>query len=161
MAQRQKGHIYGLKTNKGVASLQLAEEPETPTSLQLTRVCDGFLEGEYTDEDILRIVRRPERFFLETPLRAIGPRSRVYREFFAFDRPFALPDGLELPKYQRGFVVRSDGSVQWYKKRRGGRDRRFVTVLTKVFLQLSPDSCWSLPDLREFLESGKAISDYV
>ena len=96
MAQRQKGHIYGLKTNKGVAILQLAEEPETPTSLQLTRVCDGFLEGEYTDEDILRIVRRPERFFLETPLRAIGPRSRVYREFFAFDRPFALPDGLEV-----------------------------------------------------------------
>ena len=92
MAQRQKGHIYGLKTKKGVAILQLAEEPETPTSLQLTRVCDGFLEGEYTDADILRIVRRPERFFLETPLRAIGPRSRVYREFFAFDRPFALPD---------------------------------------------------------------------
>ena len=76
-------------------------------------------------------------------------------------RPFALPEGVELPKYQRGFVVRSDGSVQWYKKRRGGRDRRFVAVLTKAFLQLSPDSCWSLPDLREFLESGKAISDYV
>ena len=35
------------------------------------------------------------------------------------------------------------------------------TAETKAFLQLSPDSCWSLPDLREFLESGKAISDYV
>ena len=125
MTQRQKGHIYGLKTKNGIAILQLSEEPETPTSLQLTRVCDGFLEGEYTDEDILRIVRRPERFFLETPLRAIGPRSRVYREFFAFDRPFALPDGLELPKYQRGFVVRSDGSVQWYKKA-PGRPRQKV-----------------------------------
>ena len=38
--------------------------------------------------------------------------------------------------------------------------RLYVRALTKGFLRLSPDSVWSLPDLREFLEAGQRIEDY-
>ena len=155
------GHIYGLITQKGIAILQLAEAPETPTSLQLTRICDGFLSETYTDDDISHIVRKKELFFLETPLRIIRPGSKLYKQFLAFDRPFPLPTGIRLPREQRGFAVLNDGTVKWYKKRRGSNDRKFVTRLTPGFLRLSPDNCWSLPDLCAFLESGKSISEYV
>ncbi len=96
------GHIYGLIIQKGIAILQLAEAPETPTSLQLTRICAGFLRETYTDDDISRIVRKRELFFLETPLRIIRPGSKLYKQFFAFDRPFPLPAGVRLPRKQRG-----------------------------------------------------------
>ena len=154
------GHVYGLKTNKGIAILQLAEEPDSPTSLQQTRICDGFLNGDYTDGDIARIVQRKELFFLDTPLRILSPRSRLYREYFAFDTPLALPETVVLPKFHRGYTVLKDGTVKWYKKRRGSNYRAFVAELTPDFLELSPDQCWSLPDLRGFLETGKTISDY-
>lgn len=156
-----KGHVYGLSTRKGIAILQLAEEPETPTSLQLTRVCDGFLNKSYSDDDISRVVCKKELFFLDTPLRIIKSRSKLYKQFFAFDKPFSLPDGICLPQEQRGFTVLNDGTVKWYKKHRGSNYREFVTELTPDFLCLSPDNCWSLPDLREFLESGKSISEYI
>ena len=154
------GHVYGLKTNKGIAILQLAEEPDSPTALQQTRICDGFLNGDYTDGDIARIVQRKELFFLDTPLRILSPRSRLYREYFAFDTPLALPETVVLPKFQRGYTVLKDGTVKWYKKRRGSNYRAFVAELTPDFLERSPDQCWSLPDLRGFLETGKTISDY-
>lgn len=154
------GHVFGLKTKKGVALLQLAEEPETPTSLQLMRVCDGFLNAPYNEEEIARIIQRKELFFLNTPLRSVGPRSAVYKEYFAFDMPFPLPEDVRLPEVLRGFTVLNDGTVKWYKKRRKSNFREFVRALTPDFWQLSPEECWSLPDLCEFLESGKAISDY-
>lgn len=156
-----KGHIYGLNTRKGIAILQLAEEPETPTSLQLTRICDGFLNKPYSDEDILHIVCKKELFFLDTSLRIIKPRSKLYKQFFAFDKPFTLPVEICLPQVQRGFSVLNDGTIRWYKKRRGSNYREFITELTPDFLRLSPDNCWSLPDLCEFLENGKTISEYI
>lgn len=155
------GHIFGLKTKKGIAILQLAEEPPAPTALQLTRICNGFLQEPYTDEDISRVVCQKELFFMKTALRCIHPKSKLYREFFTFDRPFSLPEKLCLPQYLRGYSVQKDGSVKWYKKRRESRYRRFVSALTPDFLDLSPDSSWSLPDICEFLESGKSIRDYV
>ena len=98
------GHIYGLHTKNGIVILQLAEAPETPTSLQLTRICDGFLSEPYNDDDISRIVRKKELFFLETPLRIIHPGSKLYKQFFAFDRPFPLPAGVHLSRKQRVFA---------------------------------------------------------
>lgn len=154
------GHIYGLNTRKGIALLQLADEPETPTSLQLTRICDGFLNDNYTDDDVATIIQKKELFFLETPLRIIKPRSKLYRTYFAFDKPFTLPKTVVLPDFQRGFVVLNDGNIKWYKKRRGSNTREFVTEMSPDFLTLSPDSSWSLPDICDFLERNKKIYDY-
>lgn len=156
-----RGHIYGLKTRKGIALLQLAEEPILQTDLQLTRICDGFLQEGYTNEDMMRIVENKELFFMETPLHIIKPRSRLYQMYIAFDQPWELPDGVVLPLFQRGFVASNDGTVKWYKKQRGSNNRVFVGELTPDFLELSPDSFWSFPDLCEFLESGKRISEYI
>lgn len=155
------GHVYGLKTHKGIALLQLVEEPTSQTDLQLTRVCDGFLQEEYTEEDIISIIEKKELFFMETPLHIINPKSRIYKMFIAFDQPCKLPDNLVIPLFQRGFVALKDGTVKWYKKRRGSNYREFVSELTPDFLALSPDSTWSVPDLCDFIEKGKAISEYV
>ncbi len=155
------GHVYGLKTRKGIALMQLVEEPISQTDLWLTRICDGFLQEDYTQEDIISIIERKELFFMGTPLPIIGPRSKLYKMFFAFDQPCKLPDNVVIPSFLRGFVILRDGTIKWYKKRRGSNYRVFVDKLTPDFLKLSPDSFWSFPDLCEFLESGKTISDYI
>lgn len=157
----KKGHVYGLNTKKGIALLQLAEDPETPTSLQLMRVCDGFLNEPYNDEDISDVISKKELFFLYTPLRSIKRNGKVYKTFFAFDKPFQLPSEMDLPQFLRGYTVLNDGTVKWYKKSRTSNYREFVRDLTSDFLQLSPDNCWGLPDLRDFLENGLTISDYI
>lgn len=156
-----EGHLYGLKTQKGIALMQVAEEADSPTTLLLVRVCDGFLAKNYTDEEINCIVQCKELFFLNLPLQAISRRSKIYQQFFAFDQPWDLPEGLHLPQFQRGYSVLNDGTIKWYKKRRKSNDRRFVKALTPDFLKLSPDACWSLPDICEFLEQGKKIEDYI
>ena len=85
------GHIYGLKTRNGIALLQLAEEPVSMTSLQMTRICSGFLQEGYTEEDINRIIESRELFFMETPLHIIKRRSKLYKMFFEFDQQCGLP----------------------------------------------------------------------
>ena len=82
-------------------------------SVQLARICDGFLSKPYNDDDISHIVRKRELFFLETPLRINRPGSKLYKQFLAFDRPFPLPAGIRLPRKQRGFAVLNDGTVKW------------------------------------------------
>lgn len=161
MTSLHKGHIFGLNTKKGIAIMQIAEEPVSSSSLLLTRICSGFLDEHYTDEDIFGIVSRKELFFMNMPLQMIGRKSKIYSEYFAFDKPFQLPSAVVLPKYLRGYTVLNDGTVHWYKKRRGSNFRRYVKNLKPDFLQLSPDTCWSLPDICEFLESGKTIADYI
>ena len=155
------GHIYGLKTHKGIVLMQLVEEPTSQTDLRLTRICDGFLQADYTEEDIISIIERKELFFMETPLHTIKPKSKLYKTFFAFDQPCKLPDNVVIPLFQRGFVVLKDGTVKWYKKRRGSNYRVFVDELTPDFLKLSPDNFWSFPDLCDFIESGKTILEYI
>ena len=154
------GHVFGYKTKNGISLLQLAEIPRD-RSLVLTRICDGFLHPEYTMEDVTHILDKKELFFLETPLFMVKRKSKVYQQFFAFDFPSHVPEAVQLPEYQRGFTVLNDGTVKWYKKRRGSDFREFVSALTPDFLELSPDACWSLPDLRAFLEERKRIADYI
>lgn len=77
---------------------------QNETSVQLTRICNGFLSEPYNDDDISRIVCKRELFFLETPLRIIRPGSKLYKQFLAFDRPFPLPAGIHLPRKRRGFA---------------------------------------------------------
>ena len=120
-----------------------------------------LLYTSYTEEDITRIIESRELFFMETPLHIIKRRSKLYKMFFEFDQQCGLPQTVQLPVFQRGYVVLSDGTVRWYKKRRNDNRREFVDELTPEFLELSPDNFWSFPDLCEFLESGKKISDYV
>ena len=78
--------------------LKVACHNEIP--VQLARICNGFLSEPYNDDDISRIVCKRELFFLETPLRIIRPGSKLYKQFFAFDRP--LSAGVRLPRKQRG-----------------------------------------------------------
>ena len=155
------GHLYGLKTCKGIALLQLAEEPILQNDLQLTRVCDGFLQGGYTEKDISHLIEKKERFFIESALHLLSRRSKLYKRYFAFDRAYDLPSNVELPLYQRGFCVLNDGTVKWYKKQRRSNYREFIHKLTPDFLELPLDSCWSFPDLCAFIESEKKISEYV
>jgi hypothetical protein len=154
------GHVYGFKTKNGISLLQLVEIPHG-RSLVLTRICDGFLPPEYIAEDVLRLLNKKELFFLELPLFMVKRKSKVYQQFFAFDFPSPVPETVQLPAYQRGYTVVNDGTVKWYKKRRGSDFREFVPTLTPAFLELSPDNCWSLPDLRTFLEERKRIADYI
>lgn len=106
-----EGHLYGLKTQKGIALMQVAEEADSPTTLLLVRVCDGFLAKNYTDEEINCIVQCKELFFLNLPLQAISRRSKIYQQFFAFDQPWDLPEGLHLPQFQRGYSVLNDDKM--------------------------------------------------
>ena len=73
-------------------------------SVQLARICGVFLSEPYNDDDISYIIRKRELFFLETPLRINRPGSKLYKQFFAFDRPFPLPAGIHLPRKRRGFA---------------------------------------------------------
>ena len=118
------------------------------------------LEPGASEEDIRAVLERPERFFLLTAIHVLTKQSRVYRQFFAFDGYYDVPRSVRLPKYLRGYMVDPQGNVRWYRRRRTGCMRLYVRVLTKGFLRLSPDSIWSLPDLREFLEAGKRIEDH-
>ena len=155
------GRTFGLMTARGIALLQIVEHtamPKEEREARLMRVCDGFVEPDASEESIRAVLERPERFFLLTAIHVLTKQSRVYRQFFAFDGYYDVPRSVRLPKYLRGYMVDSQGNVRWY--RRTGCMRLYVRVLTKGFLRLSPDSVWSLPDLREFLEAGKRIEDY-
>ena len=157
------GRTFGLATARGIALLQIVEHtalPKEEREVRLMRVCDGFVEPGASEESIRAVLERPERFFLLTAIHVLTKQSRIYRQFFAFDGYYDVPRSVRLPKYLRGYMVDSQGNVRWYRRRRTGCMRLYVRALTKGFLRLSPDSIWSLPDLREFLEAGKRIEDY-
>lgn len=159
--KKRLGFVYGLKTKKGIALLQIVEIDDDPTKVNLIRVCNGFLGENYTEDDIKDIIQKKELFFLQMPLRLITSKSKIYKTYFAFDKQYAIPSDLKKPDYLRGFTLGRNGEVYWYKKRRNDNGNEYVDVITPEFLSLSPDACWNLPDLQEFLENGKKITDYI
>ena len=166
MAKRQLvGRVYGLKTKRGIALLQIVTVP-SPTSLRLTRICDGFLQEGYTDEDILEILNKKELFFMDTCL-GFTKKSKLYQEFFVFDKVYDIPDNMVLPTAFRGYQQSPfypNGGFWYYKT---GPDWRWRKVggdpseLTDEYLSLPPDSAWSFPNLQEFLEYGKSYKDML
>ena len=164
VAVRQlEGRVYGMKTAKGIALLQIVAVP-APKSLRLTRICDGFLHEKYTENDILEILNRKELFFMNTCL-GFTKNSKLYKEFFVFDKVFDIPRDVVLPTAYRGYTPYNDGSGFWYYKKapdwiwqKVGTD---PSELTDEYLSLPPDSAWSFPRIREFLESGKAYTEWL
>lgn len=164
MATRQlEGRVYGMKTAKGIAILQIVAVP-SPTSLRLTRICDGFLSENYTDNDILEIVNRKELFFMDTCL-GFTKNSKIYKEFFVFDKVFDIPKDVVFPTVYRGFNVDPyyPNNGFWYYKSAPDWIWQHVgsdpSALTEEYLSLPPDSTWSFPRLKEFLESGKSYKE--
>ena len=160
--KNQKGRVFGLKTKKGIAILQIAENTVDSKALYLARVCDGFLNENYCKAEIQYIIEKKELFFLYTPLtKVLSKKNRIYKEFLAFDCYFDVPISVKMPEYLRGYTIDNKGEIHWYIRRRGDYYRTYIDKVSLDFLELSPDDVWSLPDLQEFLEAGKKIQDYI
>lgn len=166
MAKRElEGRVYGLKTKCGIALLQIVAAPD-PTYFRMTRICDGFLQDGYTEKDILEILSRKELFFMDTCL-GFTKKSKLYQEFFVFDKVYDIPSDVVLPTKFRGFSpnhLYPNGGFWYYKSapdwiwQKAGID---PAELTEEYLSLPPDSTWSFPRLQEFLESGKSYTEIL
>lgn len=169
MAKRQLlGRVYGMKTNRGIALLQIVTVG-TQGDLHLMRVCDGFLQDGYTKEDIENIINRKELFFMPSSL-GFTKRHSLYKEFFVFDEVFDVPETVEYPTHLRswfpitrwfkGEIV--ECKIHWFYREVNNYYWTWVKPeeVTEEFLNLSPAGSWSFPHLQWFLENDKHISDW-
>ena len=156
------GIVLGLKTSLGIALMQDVTNNDT-SRLRLYRICDGFLQVGYTDEDVAAVINRKERFTLFFP--QITKRQKHFSEWFEFRIQCTVPDDFVYPKYFRMAMPRKlengkNDSV-WYlvpSNRIGNMIR--VDNCSLEFRKISPNHLWTLWSLQQFLEAGKEISDY-
>ena len=157
------GIVLGLKTSLGIALMQDVTNNDT-SRLRLYRICDGFLQVGYTDEDVAAVINRKERFTLFFP--QITKRQKHFSEWFEFRIQYTVPDDFVYPKYFRTWMPRKgeNGKTEclWYLVvlTNGGGKLIRVDNCSMEFRKISPNVLWTLWSLQQFLEAGKEISDY-
>jgi hypothetical protein len=152
MSKIQPGDVFKIETQKGKAYMQYCCLGNN--GIEFIRV----LEGLYSEKplDVSEIVSSKERYVVQFPVASAKRKKLIF-----FVGNFPMPKHFAKPRYMRSSHIAGGEFVGWHIVDTDTLQRKPVSELSFAERKLSPWGIWNDTILREHLEGGWSLDNWV
>jgi hypothetical protein len=152
MAKIELGDLFEIETAKGKSYLQYGSRNDD--GIELIRVLRGLYSVR--PKSFKELVNEKEQYLVHFPLAA------AYRKkLICLVNNFPLPKDFAIPQFMRTTYVRQGEFLGWHIVNIETLQRQFVKELSVSQKQLSPWGVWNDTLLKEKLEEGWSLENWM